>query len=326
MLCAGVLAATTLPAAGGADRSAALAKASSVRHQKSSLARRSRAQLLALHGLESALEPARSRLASLRAQEQSVARAEQRTRTGLSLARQADRFAQRGLADRLRGLYERGTIEPLEVLLGARSLDEAVAQLDAAERLAEQDRRFIAQTRATHAALIAVSRKLAARHARLTRLRAEAAHAAANLLQPRSAKREALHRLAAARRLAEAGLAAVETELRRAREQARAVFAPAPLAPAPESAFPASDGTLTVTASGYAILRPTATGTAPGWGVVAVDPAVIPFGTRLSIPGYGTGVAADTGSAIRGPTIDLWFPTQAQALAWGRRTVSITFH
>ena len=58
----------------------------------------------------------------------------------------------------------------------------------------------------------------------------------------------------------------------------------------------------------------------------AVDPAVIPLGTSISIPGYGEGVAADTGSAVQGMTIDLWFPTPAQALAWGRRTVTITLH
>ena len=57
---------------------------------------------------------------------------------------------------------------------------------------------------------------------------------------------------------------------------------------------------------------------------MAVDPGLIPLGTKLSIPGYGEGVAADTGGAVRGPTIDLWFPTIAQALAWGRRTVTIT--
>jgi len=37
-------------------------------------------------------------------------------------------------------------------------------------------------------------------------------------------------------------------------------------------------------------------------------------------------VAADTGSGVQGMTIDLWFPTLAQALAWGRRTVTITLH
>jgi 3D (Asp-Asp-Asp) domain-containing protein len=70
----------------------------------------------------------------------------------------------------------------------------------------------------------------------------------------------------------------------------------------------------------------TATGLPVGPGIVAVDPAVIPLGTRLSVPGYGEGVAADTGGAVQGLTIDLWFPTLAEARAWGRRTVTITLH
>jgi 3D (Asp-Asp-Asp) domain-containing protein len=84
--------------------------------------------------------------------------------------------------------------------------------------------------------------------------------------------------------------------------------------------------TLTVTSTGYSMPGRTATGLPVGFGIVAVDPAVIALGTRLSIPGYGEGVAADTGGAVHGMTIDLWFPTLAQALAWGRRTVTITLH
>ena len=63
-----------------------------------------------------------------------------------------------------------------------------------------------------------------------------------------------------------------------------------------------------------------------GWGAVAVDPSLIPLGSRLSIPEYGLGVAADTGGAIQGTRIDLWFPTVAQARAWGSRTVTITVY
>ena len=83
---------------------------------------------------------------------------------------------------------------------------------------------------------------------------------------------------------------------------------------------------MTVSTTGYAIRGRTASGLPTGWGIVAVDPSVIPLGTRMTIPGYGEGVAADTGGAVRGATIDLWFPTVAQALAWGRRTVTITLH
>ena len=88
---------------------------------------------------------------------------------------------------------------------------------------------------------------------------------------------------------------------------------------------PAGPGTTMVDeATGYALQGTTATGIPVGPGVVAVDPSVIPLGTRMTIPGYGEGIAADTGSAVRGRIIDLWFPTRAQALAWGRRTVTIT--
>jgi 3D (Asp-Asp-Asp) domain-containing protein len=61
-------------------------------------------------------------------------------------------------------------------------------------------------------------------------------------------------------------------------------------------------------------------------GVVAVDPKLIPLGTKLHVPGYGPGLAADVGTAIKGRVIDLWFPTTAKARSWGRRTVTITIY
>ena len=83
---------------------------------------------------------------------------------------------------------------------------------------------------------------------------------------------------------------------------------------------------ITVTATGYSLGGTTATGLPVGFGVVAVDPSVIPLGTHMTVPGYGEAVAADTGGAIVGATIDLWFPSTAQAMAWGRRTVTVSLH
>jgi len=58
---------------------------------------------------------------------------------------------------------------------------------------------------------------------------------------------------------------------------------------------------------------------------VAVDPKVIPLGTRMYIPDYGFCIADDTGSAIKGDKIDVRFNTHSEALQWGRqrKTVSI---
>lgn len=67
----------------------------------------------------------------------------------------------------------------------------------------------------------------------------------------------------------------------------------------------------------------TYTGIWPSVGIVAVNPKVIPLGTRLYIDGYGYATAMDTGGAIKGNKIDLFFETRAEALKWGRRNVQV---
>ena len=67
----------------------------------------------------------------------------------------------------------------------------------------------------------------------------------------------------------------------------------------------------------------TATGVHAGYGVVAVDPAVIPLGSRLYIEGYGYALAGDTGSRIKGLRIDLGYDTKRQAIQFGRRPVRV---
>ena len=68
----------------------------------------------------------------------------------------------------------------------------------------------------------------------------------------------------------------------------------------------------------------TARGTVARLGTVAADPKVFPFGTRLQIPGYGTGIVEDVGGAITGRHIDVWMPSHATALRWGRRKLKVT--
>ena len=66
-----------------------------------------------------------------------------------------------------------------------------------------------------------------------------------------------------------------------------------------------------------------ATGSTPRHGTIAVNPAIIPYGSAIYVPGYGWGIAADTGGMIRRRTnlIDLWMSTRREALLWGRRRV-----
>lgn len=71
---------------------------------------------------------------------------------------------------------------------------------------------------------------------------------------------------------------------------------------------------------GYGI---TATGIPATYGVAAVDPAIIPLGSRLYIPGYGEAIAADTGGAIYGYRIDLCMESYSEAMNFGRRNVTV---
>ncbi len=62
----------------------------------------------------------------------------------------------------------------------------------------------------------------------------------------------------------------------------------------------------------------------PNAKVIAVDPSVIPLGTRVYVEGYGYATAADTGGAIKGHKIDVFFSSKSHAYSWGRRTVKVT--
>lgn len=57
--------------------------------------------------------------------------------------------------------------------------------------------------------------------------------------------------------------------------------------------------------------------------VISVDPNVIPLGSKVYVEGYGTAIAGDTGGAIKGKKIDVFVPSQAKALEWGRKQVSV---
>jgi 3D (Asp-Asp-Asp) domain-containing protein/peptidoglycan hydrolase CwlO-like protein len=322
------VAAAALLAAGGAQ---ADQKTDRLRSASASLASESHSVLLELYALESGLGRVERRLAALRAESQSVARREAAARSHLALVKRTLAEAEFRLGARLRELYTQGETDPLAVLLGSESLDEVIATLDNLGSFAKQDKTIVTQVKAARTDVKAALRDLAAQRVELRGLTAEAEAARSALLQVRSEKQAYLARLLRERRLNQSQLARLTDRAESAEAKASVIQESVP-PPSESSPPPAPTGgvtsgtTMTVEATGYALKGTTATGVPVGWGIVAVDPSVIPLGTRMTIPGYGEGVAADTGGAVKGAIIDLWFPTTAQALAWGRRTVTITLH
>ena len=299
-------------------------RAASLRAQDAVIAQKSRSAVLELYALDEQYATAQSKLVtlrhralSLRAQRKSLARQ-------LAVARRSTRISQARLAQRLRVLYEDGSVDSLEVLLGSQSLDEALTNLDNLNRAATQGEDVLGELKAARTVLRSASRALATRQSELAASVREAEATASALVGARASRRDYIGSLAAERRMNEREITKLVAEAQAAQARtAELAFRSDSFASAPAKGL---GRTLTVSATGYSLPGTTSSGLPVGWGVVAVDPSLIPLGTHMAIPGYGEGVAADTGTAVIGATIDLWFPSLAQADAWGRRTVTIVFN
>jgi 3D (Asp-Asp-Asp) domain-containing protein len=285
-----------------------------------SLDGRIRQALLGVYALDSQLQAWRARVASLQAAAAATRRRQAALREQLGAAQATLQIGRHRLGLNLRTLYEQGNVDPLAVMLGSTTLTKGLRQLDDLQRVTDQARRIVIATTAARTRLIASRTQLAAEERRLS----------ASLAAARAAERK----VAGAAAVKAAYVSSLRTKERLRAAQVRAVVHTAhavqqksqrlqPAAAQP----PASGGRrLVVSATCYDLPGTTATGMPVGKGVVAVDPSVIPLGSRLYVPGYGKGIAADVGSGIRGAVIDLWFATYAQCAAWGRRTVTITVY
>jgi cystine transport system substrate-binding protein len=332
---AGLAVIAAVPVALGADSATLRSHAAGLRAESSGVEARAHAAVLTLYALESELTQARADVAAVEARREALARERESTRRQLAAARTSMRVSEARLAELVRALYEQDRADPLAVMLGAASLDEALTDLDSLSRAAADNRRTLERTRAARGRLARLDARLARREGDLERV-ADTLRARVHAVETKAAERAAY--VAGLRRqqgLTDRRIAALETQARaaerrtastaRAPAAAGAAFAPVSLPAASPAVAPAQLGnTLTVAAVGYSLPGRTASGLPVGHGIVAVDPSVIPLGTRIFVPGYGEAVAADTGSAVRGAMIDLWFPTTAAALQWGRRTVTIT--
>jgi 3D (Asp-Asp-Asp) domain-containing protein len=282
-----------------------------------------RAAVLDLYALDMSVAAAQRKLTALQQRAAALKRQQQQLQQQIGATHTTLVTSQQQLALHLRRLYKDGNVSALAVVLGAKSLDDALSQLDTLSAAADQSLQIVGVTRRAQIRLATLRGKLTARRARVDAAVESARRTLEEVTVARAQRASFITSLRTKERLKRVQIAALETTVQHAQKKSETLTTEA-AAPAPE---PAAGGrTLTVSSTGYALPGRTATGLPVGWGVVAVDPNVIPLGTKMTIPGYGEGVAADTGGAVRGAEIDLWFPSLAQARAWGRRTVTITLH
>ena len=340
-----------------------------LRQREASLAAESRAAVVDLYALESRLAQARSDLARVESRARALARTEASVRRRLQAARKTMAAAQRDLGDQLRYLYEQGVPDPIAVVLGATSLEDAINSLDAVHRARRATQEVLDQARSARTDLVSLRRELVVQVSRTNETRARLADTATGLERARAERVAYLARLRHEQDLTAVQISDLEQRAQEARARAQEIsqqanatpeaqttagaFVPAsippdtgtssadasvpppapvesvagvtPTAPTAAPPPPRPGGTMTVYATGYCLTGTTATGLPVGPGIVATDPSVIPLGTRMTIPGYGEGVAADTGGSIQGRRIDVWIKSCAAAAAFGR-TVTITFH
>jgi 3D (Asp-Asp-Asp) domain-containing protein/peptidoglycan hydrolase CwlO-like protein len=316
--------ALALPAIGGAGppRSSASLKA-----ENAALASHSRSAVLSLYALDTRLTTARAQLDALQRRAARLRRQRAALAHELEIARVGARVSRQRLASRVRLLFDHGDTSAIEVIFGARSLDEALVALDGLSRVTSINQEVLTQLRSAKTRIGRASRALAVRQAKLAAAtRAQTATTRA-LEAARSERAAYISELRNRLEMNSLQIDRIEAQARAAGTRSQQL-APTPggdaVVASPVAGATGRGRTLTVSAVAYSLPGRTASGLPVGWGVVAVDPSVIPLGTRMNVPGYGEAVAADTGTAIVGTTIDLWFPTLAQARAWGRRSVTIT--
>jgi 3D (Asp-Asp-Asp) domain-containing protein/peptidoglycan hydrolase CwlO-like protein len=345
-----VAGALLIPAAGLADNPATL------RAHGAELESAEQQARLELFAFESKLARAEAALSSIQGRLDRLERERASSQRQLQAARRTLAEAEDRLAEQVRALYITEQPDVLAVFLGAGSIEDAIDGVDSIQRAADATSGVLGEAQAARVRVASILRRQTDRRGELRVLRRSAVARTQELASARGDRLAYISELQAEqvlneRQIAQAVAAAEAAQAAASVQTAVAETAPSissigaqtivdtpdpqplpqPLPqpspqPSPQAPVAQTGKTLTVVATAYTKRGTTATGIPTGYGVVAVDPTVIPLGTRMTIPGYGEAVAADTGGAIKGLRIDVWVPTAAEAAQWQWKTVTITLH
>lgn len=261
---------------------------------------------------------------------------------------------------RLRAIYiSGGGNNYLNVILGARSVSDLISSMDSISIVMKYDNKLVAQLQERKDIITNEKKSLDDKNNQLAALKASNESILSNLnndikqqnklladikekenrLIAEQKAREAAEAQAAARAAAQAKLAAAQSQAAESAQSANTSkkVASNPVSNSTSSPIPINRGALPsgnssnvlyMEATAYSDNGYTASGHKThrdpnGYSTIAVDPRVIPLGSKLYVEGYGYAIASDTGGAIKGNIIDLYVHSDGEALSWGRRSVKV---
>jgi len=197
---------------------------SSLRAANAQIEARSRSAVLQLYSLDQRLASARTRVVTLERQSATLRAERASVAHQLDVARRGTRIAQEQLARRLRLLYESGNVEPLEILFGAKNLDEALSSLDNLNRMSAQGEDVLAQVEAARKLLTRAQAHVAAQQVAIAAAAASARSTEASIASTRAQRESYVASLATQHRLNDRQIAAFVERARAAQAQTAAIL------------------------------------------------------------------------------------------------------
>ncbi|MBP2032063.1 peptidoglycan hydrolase CwlO-like protein [Clostridium algifaecis] len=226
---------------------------------------------------------------------------------------------------RVRAMYMSGMDGYLNVLLSSNNLSDFMSRMDTISKVIRFDKNIMAKLKQDRQAISSQKENLVQENNSLQALKSSNENTLSKLNKDIQEQKSLL-----------ASATEKESELSAAQNSSNSNSSKAELAYNSNNAT-LSRGTsgsvsasksITVNATAYSGDGITASGTSTvrnsgGYSTIAVDPRVIPLGSRVYVEGYGYAVADDTGGAIKGNRIDVFFPSEAEAESWGVRSVTV---
>lgn len=266
--------------------------------------------------LDSEIDSVNGRIAGLEARSESLERRIESLGPEIE-QRKARVSRKRGaLAARARSLYVNGRTNNLVVLITSDDVADFFNRKDMLEKVAQRDADMIKSARQEAAALAASRDEMKKSKREIDEAGSQLKSQLKRLEAGRSEKRALIASAGSSADQVVARSGNVESKMDEINRRNPPKTTNPPVSGRPTGRV------MTMVATAYCPLEPgldynTASGMRAARGVVAVDPRVIPLGTRLHVEGYGNCIAGDTGSAIKGNRIDLCFDTLEEMNAFG---------